>query len=187
MVDATHLRSEAVTMRITWWSRFLRRVSIVLVFLTPVGLVWTWTHFDQVAAFLPATAGIPYDPANVTPLIRIGAFFLNMVPGVIAMYGFLQLYRLFELFSIGRYFDADAIRRVRNFALTALTYGIAAPLSRFLIGVLVSMSNPPGERVFLLRISSDDLVIIFLSGVFFVIAGVWGKAKEIADENAAIV
>ena len=39
----------------------------------------------------------------------------------------------------------------------------------------------------MLRLSSDDLAVAFLGGVFFVISRVWRKAKMIADENAQIV
>ena len=38
-----------------------------------------------------------------------------------------------------------------------------------------------------LRLSSDDLVIFFLGGVFYVIARVWCEARAIADENAQII
>jgi len=53
--------------------------------------------------------------------------------------------------------------------------------------MVVSLSNPPGERVYLLTVSSDDLVIVFLGAVFLLIARVWDKAREIDDENARIV
>ena len=168
-------------------SRVLRWSSTLLILLVPLGVAWTWTHFDQLASILPSTAGIPYDPERVTGSILLGAFCLNMIPGAIAMYGFWSLRRLFGLFSVGRYFDTEAIRCVRNFASMALAYGIAAPLSRLLIGLLLTLQNPPGTRVIRVSISSDDLVIVFLGGVFFLIAGVWSKAKEISDENAQII
>ncbi len=180
-------RLDAPVGQITRLSRVLWWLANLLMVLVPVGVAWTWTHFDQLAPFLPSMAGIPYDPERVTTSILVGAFCLNMIPGAIAIYGFWRLRRLFGLFAVGRYFDVEVIRCVRNFASAALAYGLAAPLTRLLIGLLVSLSNPPGERVLLVRISSDDLVIVFLGGVFFLIARVWSKAKEISDENDQIV
>lgn len=186
-MDTTDTSLADPTARIRRWSRLLRGIATALVVMVPVGVAWTWSHFDELAAILPSTAGIPYDPAYVTPLIRLGAFGVNMVPGLIAMFGFWQLRHLFGLFAAGRYFETDVIQRVRTFALTAVAYGIAAPLSRLGIGLLISLGNPPGERILMLRISSDDLVIVFLGGVFFVIAKVWSIVKTMADENAQIV
>jgi hypothetical protein len=51
----------------------------------------------------------------------------------------------------------------------------------------LSLGCGPGGRVLMIRLSSDDLVVAFLGGVFLLIAGVWRKAKLIADEHAQIV
>lgn len=177
----------AAAQRIARRSRDLARLATVLVPLVPVGVAWVWIRFEQFAPVLTATAGVVADPARVTPLVRFGGFGLNMVPGAIAMYGFWRLRRLFGLFAAGQYFSAEAIRCVRGFGLAALAYGVAAPVARLLITLLVTFSNPPGERLLLIRISSDDLAILFLGGAFYVIAWVWTRAKEISDENAQIV
>lgn len=169
------------------FSRVLRGVSTLLIVAVPLGVIWTWANFDSLSAVLPSTAGVVFDPENITLPILVGGGLLNMLPGVIAMYGFWRLRQLFGLFLEERYFDREAIQHVRRFAATALAYGFAAPLSRTLIALVVSLSNPPGERVLLVTISSDDLVIIFLSAVFFLIARVWDKAREIDDENAQII
>ncbi len=169
------------------FSRVLRGVSTVLIVAVPVGVIWTWANFDSLSAILPSTAGVDFDAENITLPILVAGGMLNMLPGVIAMYGFWHLRQLFGLFLEDRYFDREAIQHVRRFAAAALAYGFAAPVSRILITLVVSLTNPPGERILRLTISSDDLVIIFLSAVFFLIARIWDKAREIDHENAQIV
>ena len=169
------------------FSRTLRWVSTLLIVAVPLGISWTWANFDPLSPLLPLTVGVAFDAERITVPILVGGFSLNMLPGGIAMYGFWHLRQLFGLFLEDRYFDREAINHVRRFAATALAYGFAVPLSRMLIVMLVSLSNPPGERVMILSISSDDLVIVFLGAVFFLIARVWDKAREIDDENAQIV
>lgn len=169
------------------WSRVFYWFATVLIVMVPVGVAWSWSHFSQMAPFLPSMAGIPYHPDMVTLPMLVGAACLNLLSGLIAMYGFWQLRHLFAIFSDGQYFHANAIMKVRNFALAAMVYSVAAPITRMLIGVLMTISNPPGQRLLLLRLSSDDLVIFFLGGVFYVIARVWCEARAIADENAQII
>ena len=168
-------------------SRNLRWLATLLVVGVPLGLIWTWANFAELAPYLLSTAGVAFDPERVTPPLLVAAFTVNMVPGGIAMYGFWRLRRLFGLFAQGRYFDGEVIRCVQSFASAAFAYGLAAPVSRTLIALIVSLPNAPGERVLLLRLSSDDLVVAFLGGVFFLISRVWRKAKMIAEENAQIV
>lgn len=175
------------TQHITQLSRILRSAAGLMIWAVPLGLLWTWSHFEQLAAVLPATAGLNIDPTQVTTAQLAAAFSANMLAGAIAMFGFWRLRCLFELFTQSRYFDQTAISCVQGFAVAILSYGLVTPLSRTLIALSLTLNNPQGEAILMLRLSSDDIVIVFLGGVFFLLARVWHNAKRIADEHAQIV
>jgi hypothetical protein len=52
---------------------------------------------------------------------------------------------------------------------------------------LISMHNPPGHRFMSIGFGSDDVDMLFLAGVTFVIARVMAEARRVAEENAGFV
>jgi hypothetical protein len=78
--------------------------------------------------------------------------------------------------------------RALSSVTTALFWNVvAAFVVQAPITYLISMHNPPGHRFISLGFGSDDVEMLFLAGVTFVIARVMAEARRVAEENAGFV
>lgn len=176
-----------VSRRIAKISRLMRLLCLVLIVATPSTVALIWWKLDFLLRELPGMSQVPIHPELIGPGTKLLGFAVHMIPAGIAVYGFDQLRRLFELYMDGEIFSLNCVSRLRSFAHALLVYGIASPIALALISVIVTMNNPPGERALSITLSSNDVVTLFLGGVFIAIAQVMVEGRRLAEENSQIV
>lgn len=176
-----------VSEKIVTISRIMRLLCLALIVATPLAVALVWWKFDFLFQEMPGMGHLPIHPERIGPWTRLLGFVVHIIPGGIAVYGFHQLRRLFELYTGGEIFSMNCVSRLRSFAHALLAYGIASPIAMALISVVVTMNNPPGERALSIALSSNDVVTLFIGGVFVVIARVMVEGGKLAEENAQIV
>ncbi|HEY7977338.1 MAG TPA: DUF2975 domain-containing protein [Rhizomicrobium sp.] len=118
---------------------------------------------------------------------RLLALIFALIPALIVTWGLLSLARLFRAFTQGEIFSLPALRALSSvtaalFWNVVATFVMQAPLT-----YLISMHNPPGHRFMSIGFGSDDVDMLFLAGVTFVIARVMAEARRVAEENAGFV
>ena len=60
-----------------------------------------------------------------------------------------------------------------------LLYGsFIAPVTRALISIVVTISNPPGERALIVNLDSEDLIRIFLAAVLLLTTWSLNEARH---------
>ena len=118
--------------------------------------------------------------------LALGA--LSTLPGVaLGMYALWQLWCLFGEYSEGRVFGRAAQQCLRRFAWGTLLLALATPFLRALMGVALTLGNPPGQRLLALGLSWDDYVSILSGAVLLAVARVMSEAVRLAGENDSFV
>ena len=64
---------------------------------------------------------------------------------------------------------------------------VLRPLTTTLLGIVLTMGNPPGQRIVSIGLSIDDYMIAAFGGLILAIGQVMVEAKRLADENRQIV
>jgi len=98
-----------------------------------------------------------------------------------------QLWSLFGEYLRGAVFSPRALACLRRFGALLLALSVAQPLSQTLMSVAVSWDNPPGQRVVMLTLSSNDYALVLGALVFMAIARVMTEAARVAEENEGFV
>lgn len=127
-------------------------------------------------------AMLPLGPSEQVMLALI-----HGVPVGLMVWGLWQVRALFRDFAVGRVFTVEAAQRLRLFGFSVLLQGPLGPLTATLLGLALSLGNPPGQRYLVLTFSINDYVALIVGGVLVAIAAVLREAVRLADENAAFV
>lgn len=172
----------------------VRRVSKIMKFcctlaipLVPIVLGVMWATFDMWAGTHPEFVHLRplADPMPASSLL-IG-FAIAMFPGGLVMFAAWRLRSLFASYAEGSVFTAATARCLRDFALSIILIAAAKPVTGALLSVVLTVPNPPGQRMLSISLGSDDLTTVFIGCVFLVIAWIMEEGRKIADEQAQIV
>ena len=172
----------------------------------PLGQALLWLVFEP-CAILQSGAGDPTGlsmrlcgdldaPANLEPFAidgalpywqRAGGFLIAMLPTAAALYGLFALRRLFRLYAEGQVFSPANTRAFRRFALAVFAFALARPIAFTLTVLLLTIDNPPGQRMLSFSLGDGDLLALFLGGLFLVIAWVMDEGRALAEAESEYI
>ncbi len=169
--------------------RLSRRLSRVCVGAVPVLLlappVW-WGLVEAPAVYAEMPSGIPY-PETLTAVQRAAAAAVTLVPAGVMAWLLAVLHGLFAGFARGEVFsDASSARLRRAARSLAVLFGVGL-LYRPAIVLVLTLGNPPGQRMLSLGLSVGDCAALFLAAVAGMLAWAFAEAARLRDENAEIV
>ncbi|PZA09746.1 DUF2975 domain-containing protein [Rhodopseudomonas palustris] len=125
---------------------------------------------------------LPLDAGNQTLAAIIIA-----VPIVVMLWGLVNVRALFGEFACGQVFTATAATHLQRFGIAVLAQGALGPITATALALALSLGNPPGQRLLVLTLSSNDYVSVIVGGVLIAVATVMREATRLADENASFV
>lgn len=173
--------------RIQRVSRLMRTVCTSTIVAIPLVLAATWTNFEALAPIFQSLGGIPYQPANLTWVNLLSGFVVSLLLAGVVLYGLHRLRRLFDLYARGHVFTSENAGCLRGFALSVILYAALSPPVGALLSVILTIGNPPGQRMLMVTLTSTELALIFLGAVLLVISWVMNESARLADDNAKII
>jgi Na+-driven multidrug efflux pump len=156
----------------------LNPAVVVACFLFPHATRVLDIHFGHLGAELVDAVPLEY---------RIGAMLCALVPSAIASWGLIALAGLFRCFVAGQVFSAQSLRALSHVTMALFWNVLAAFLMQAPISILLTYYLGHGHREISLSLGSDDVQVLFVAGVAYVIARVMAEARRIADENEGFV
>lgn len=125
--------------------------------------------------------------AALTPATRLAALALAAIPLCLALLGFVVVQRLFRGFATGDILTPESGRRLRRIGIIVTALGPVAIVIRSIASVVVSLPNPPGERVLAVGFGSNDVTAIIAGMLLIVLGWTLEEAARVADENRQFV
>lgn len=175
MIDQAHRRRVV--------SRTMAVVCRLLAFTTPITVGLAWLYVDQ----FPVPPMMAQLLKNLSPVDRLGGMAITMIPGAVAIAGFLALHRLFGRLARDQVLDAENAELVRRFAIAVLAYVPAKVLAHSLTTVWLSRSFPVGERVLEITVAGDDVTVVVIGVLLLTLAWVLRDAAEMAQDHRQII
>jgi hypothetical protein len=175
-------------------SKGLARASRVMSWFAAAGTVAVpaGTVFCFLAPHLARILGAGLDHHGLSHLTdavpladRAIALAFASVPAGIATFGLAMLTRLLRLFHRGDVFGADSLRALALITTALFWNVVAAFVMEAPITYFLTRWQPHAELQ--LTLMPDDVQILFLAGVAWVVARVLAEARRLADENASFV
>ncbi len=172
--------------RVKHLSKMMRNVSTFFLWLVPISILLLWYDFAvaQEFGFFHRVAS----PSEHTgPLNYVLGFAISMTVAALVIGAIYHLRKFFIFGSEGRIFSAESGASLHKFSKYMILYSLLSIPTESLLGVVMTMSNPAGERMLSISLQPYDVTMIFLSFVFFAISWVFKESVVIAEENAQFV
>lgn len=170
--------------RLSSTMQWLCRAAIALI---PVCIVWAWLDFERFAPVIAGPNMHALQMEHIGPLNLAMGLIVSSIPAGVLVVGLYRLQALFGLYRRARFFTETNVRHLRAFAICLFVNALLLPLTGSALSVVLTMSNPPGERMLNVSVSSSHIATAFMGAVFMIIAGIMLEGRRLADENAEIV
>ena len=172
----------------------VRRISSVMCFvvaiggaLAELGLAWVWLSPGHVQRLIVPQLGLGAIPVTLDFSTRLAGFAVSMIPLAVLFYALHQAFELFNGYRLGHLFTASAPTRLRRIGVSMLVLAVLRPISGTLLGLVLTLGNPPGQKILALSFSLDDYMIATFGGLILAIGDVMVEAKRLADDYSQIV
>ena len=173
--------------RITTVSRNLRRTCTGLIYGLPIACALVWTFFNRLYTLVPMIPLPVHVNPDLTALTRFLAFLVDLIPLGAVIYGLQKLRSLFGLYENRMIFTEQNVDCFRSLGRALILWVIGDVVRNSLLSVVLTINNPPGQRVITFGLYSADFTAIFVGIVILVISWVMDEGRKIQEDQALIV
>lgn len=157
-----------------------------LLVVVPVAGLFYWALFNRLPVELHSD--LPVMPSRDLTIIQLvlGAL-VSLLPIGVIIYGLVTLKGLFRLYADGIIFANENVKYFRQLGYTFIAWVIAATLFTPLISMVVSFTNPVGQRELVVGFELIDIFTLIIAGIVLIIAWVMNEGRKLEDEQAHTV
>ncbi len=173
--------------RLRKWARFLEWTTLLSLMAIPsaiiVGLV--------ISPITPVSLNQRLDALTVSPsatnVQMYAAIGLNLIPVVVLLFTLNTMRKLFSAYHKGEVFTDACARLIQSIGRGFVSLALLPFVLHPILSVLLSISNPPGQRSISVNVSSEMIFFALSGGLIIVIGWAMRQASELASENRAFV
>jgi len=168
-------------------ARHLSRFATTLAWLIPPLVVAQYLFFNT------ESFPVPYGMASLLAGLdwtldqRLLAAAVGLLPALALMLALFAVGRICREYAAGRLFSDAVLGAYRRLAMTLVATTALHWLQPTLLGLALALTLPPGKRFVTLGVSSDDLLLVLVTALVFVLGSVMQVAQRVQSENAEIV
>ncbi len=167
-------------------ARRLSQFAIVLAWLIPPLVVAQYLFLDSVYfntyGMAPLLVGVEW-----TLIQRLLAACAGLLPALAIMLALVALSRICREYAAGSLFSDAVLKAYRRLGTALVATTCLHWLQPTLFGLALSLTLPPGKRILSIGLSSDDLLLILVTAVVFMLGSVMQVAQQVQSENAEII
>jgi uncharacterized membrane protein YvlD (DUF360 family) len=168
-------------------SRRLRRICTGLIIFLPVICATFWVFFNRIrgsTSMIPLPVPVTGDLSGLTRLL---AFLTELVPMTALIYGLMKLRELFSYYEKGLIFAGKNVACFRSLGRALIAWVICDVAKNSLLSIVLTLHNPPGQRLITIGLYSADFTAVFVGIVILFIAWVMDEARKIQEDQALII
>lgn len=173
--------------RMSLWMRALIAAGAIVL----IGIV-VWMSVSDTALLdayrrLAVPAAVSAEQLAGTPSTRVWIVATSMPGVLLALYGLLQAWHLFDAYGRGVVFGRAASARLRRLGWVFMATAFVRPAAHTVLVLLLSWHNPPGQRHLVLGFGWEDYLCLLFGGLLFAVSWAMVEATSIETENAGFV
>lgn len=164
-------------------SRRLRYLLSVAIWLMPLTNAIFWLNMNRMPDLVLKKI-VPFAVTMPMPLtsLVLGSL-VTMLPTGMTMVGAYYLRQLFLLYEQDQIFLLANVRCFKKLSWVLIWSFAVEIVSRSLLSVVLSLPNPPGQRIVTIDLSSSDLTTLLVGGVLAVISWVMEEGRNLQEEQ----
>lgn len=165
----------------------------VLFFLYPIGVLAVWLVADpgtggqwlELDAF--KRAGLFSADPPLGTWQRLACFGAAMLPGAAVMYAYRSLWRLFDLYAAGAFFEQENVACFRDIGWALMAQQILTLPAGALQTLALTAHNPEGERMVTLAIEDSNVTLLVVGLMIILISKVMDEGRKLQEEQRLTV
>lgn len=183
-------------MNIERLSRFLKIVCIFAALAKPIWVAAYWItngfagmNFGPLQSeWHPIPLGVSLVPlSELNPLLKCAGFVVDLALTAFTSLAFWLGYELFRRFQSGTIFTLSSSRLIHKIGLLLLLQQCFYPIYSMLYSLIITISNPPGERLISISVGNAQLELVLFALILIVGSRIMAKAHELQEETEATV
>ena len=177
--------------KIERFSHILRLICLIGIGLIPLTDAAYW--ITNGLTFLPINTHAEFSHlktlplSELSPFIKLCGFVIDLIPDTFSIVALFYLANLFKLYGQMEFFDSANIRCIKKMGITLFAQQIVYPIYRALYSLIVTISNPPGERMIMAAYGSTQIKLIVLSLIIFLLARIMEEGRHLQEEQAGTI
>ncbi len=174
----------------------IKRISSNLYFaffffliLVPVFTSVYWLFYNELPQTL-VSINLPADlqvPPTLDATQRGLGFLVSLLPLAAKVFAMVTIMRLLKLYQEGKIFSAAHVHHFKRLGQTLIFYGCAGIIESTGLSLVMTMNNPPGQRMLTFGMSSDDITIFVIAAIVLMLSWIMEEGREQAEEQALTV
>lgn len=166
--------------RLRWWVGL--GTGLALVALLAIVLHTPWRHDWLLQWSGLSAAQVRWSLLSEALAVGLAAVMVALVVAVVPV-----LLRMLEAWQQGLVLTLASAQALHRVGVLLVVFAVLRPVAKTLLGLILTLGNPPGQRMLLIGVSTDDVLVLVLSGLILVIGWVLLQASRIADEHAQFI
>jgi hypothetical protein len=114
---------------------------------------------------------------------RLLGFLCDGVGFAIMVIGFYFFIKLMKELQKGLLFSLDVIQLLNKIAKLIFWFAVYTPINRTIITLILSLANPPGQRLFTVSFTFGDLFTLAASWFFVILTSLMVESRELQSEH----
>ena len=159
---------------------------IVMVFVGAGTLIGLVIQFPTAATLQTAYPAFSVS-AEISQGLIIASVIIGLVPMIVWVWTLDQMRRLFACYKIGAVLSDRSAHFIQRIGFGLMGIGLAQLALVPIQSLLLTISNPPGERSLSIGLTSDMLGFLMAAGMMIIIGWAMREASDVAAENRAFV
>jgi hypothetical protein len=145
--------------------------------MTAIGLAGNHMNLD--AAHLPA-----FPLAWGTRWLGLA---VSLIPLGATMLCLWWLVHLFGLFAAGEIFTGNTVKYIRRTGWTMLAGVALMPIHEVLLTLVLTMHNPPGERLITISLEPGDIRDLLVAGIIILVSWIMDEGRKLRETDELTV
>ena len=183
----SHALSDPRLARLRHRGRLLSAVTLFILLALVGGGLGIWLRPAWIEAIVVPRVGISGYPVTLDGLSMTLGFLIAAVPLAVLAYGLNEVRLIFRDFGHGETVTGTLATRLERFGAAVALQALLNPLVSTLLGVVLTLGNPPGQRVLAISLSSHDVVSVLVGMLVIGVGAVMREAARIARENEGFI
>jgi hypothetical protein len=182
------------TQKIRRLSRFLKYSCIFGMIMAPTLNAYYWIHdgfrifYFEKTKWLLQFADAPFTSIDeLSSELKLAGFLTDLIPCtffVISLYIMLKLFKRFERLE---FFTKTTVRYIRQTGFVLVIKLLIHPFYIALHSFILSLPNPPGQRVVVLAYGPNEIKMLFLAFIVFLAAYIMEEGRHLYEENSMTI
>jgi len=165
---------------------FLLSFLLIAIPLFNIGF-WTLINYLPETLININTAGNPITPTKLTIELQLIGFIVSLLPLAALLYCIINIRKLFSFYSKGVIFSFEHVILFKKTARALMLWVVFKIVYDSAVSVIFTFSNPPGQRLLKIGLSSGEITTLFVGGIIFIIAWVMDEGRILNEEKELTV